>query len=80
MNLCEAPMSKPMRILGIAGGEGVRRRLLALGFHPGDVIELDNAAIMSGPILVRNVASGGRVAIGRGIARKIRVEVADGNP
>lgn len=80
MNLCEAPLSKPMRILGVAGGEAVRRRLLALGFHPGDVVELDSAAIMRGPILVRNVASGGRVALGRGIARKIVVEAADGHP
>ena len=80
MNLCEAPLSRHLRILEISGGESVRRRLLALGFHPGDVVELDNAAIMSGPLLVRSVASGGRVALGRGVARKVRVEVADGNP
>ena len=80
MDLCEAPLSKPLRILAIAGGEAVRRRLLALGFHPGDVIELDSAAIMNGPVLVRNVASGGRVALGRGVARKVRVEVVDGRP
>ncbi len=80
MDLCEAPLLKPLRILGIAGGESVRRRLLSMGFHPGDIIELDSAAILRGPILVRNTASGSRVAIGRGIARKIRVEVADGHP
>jgi ferrous iron transport protein B len=77
MNLCEAPLSTPLRILGVSGGEAVHRRLLALGFHPGDVIELDSAAILRGPMLVRNVASGGRVAIGRGIARKIVVEAAE---
>jgi len=78
MNLSDAPLSQPLRILAISGGESVRRRLLALGFHPGDVIELDNAAILRGPILVRSVATGGRVAIGRAIARKIKVEAADG--
>lgn len=80
MNLSEAPMAKPLRILGIAGGEVVRRRLLSMGFHPGDIVELDSAAILKGPILVRNTASDSRVALGRGIARKIRVEVADGHP
>ncbi len=80
MNLCEAPLSKPLRILGIAGGEGVRRRLMSMGFHPGDIVELDSAAILRGPILVRNTASDSRVALGRGVARKIRVEVTDGRP
>ncbi len=80
MNLSDAPMARPLRILGIAGGEVVRRRLLSMGFHPGDIIELDSAAILRGPILVRNTASDSRVALGRGIARKIRVEVADGRP
>lgn len=80
MNLSDAPMGRPLRILGIAGGEVVRRRLLSLGFHPGDTVELDSAAILKGPILVRNSASDSRVALGRGIARKIRVEVADGRP
>jgi Fe2+ transport system protein FeoA len=28
-----------------AGGEGVRRRLMALGFHKGDIVELDGPAI-----------------------------------
>jgi Fe2+ transport system protein FeoA len=71
-------MAKPLRILGIAGGEVVRRRLLSMGFHPGDIVELDSAAILKGPMLVRNIASDSRIAIGRGIARKVRVEVADG--
>jgi Fe2+ transport system protein FeoA len=78
MNLADAPMARPLRILGIAGGEVVRRRLLSMGFHPGDVVELDSMAILKGPILVRNTASDSRVALGRAIARKIEVEVADG--
>jgi Fe2+ transport system protein FeoA len=80
MNLSDAPMARPLRILRIAGGEVVRRRLLSMGFHPGDVVELDSMAILKGPILVRNTASDSRVALGRGIARKIEVEVLDGRP
>lgn len=80
MSLVEAPIDKPLRIVDIASGESVRRRLLAIGFHIGDIVELDSAAILKGPILVRNSACGTRIALGRGIARKITVEVPDGRP
>ena len=78
LSLVEAPINKPLRVIDIAGGESVRRRLLAIGFHKGDVVELDSVAILKGPILVWSSASGMRVALGRGIARKITVEVLDG--
>ena len=78
MSLVEAPIDKPLRIVDISGGESVRRRLLAIGFHKGDLVELDSLAILKGPILVRSSASGMRVALGRGVARKITVEVLDG--
>lgn len=78
MSLVEAPINKPLRIIDIAGGESVRRRLLAIGFHKGDVVELDSLAILKGPILVRSSVSDMRIALGRGIARKITVEVLDG--
>jgi Fe2+ transport system protein FeoA len=80
MSLVEAPINKPLRIIDIAGGESVRRRLLAIGFHKGDVVELDSLAILKGPILVRSSVSDMRIALGRGIARKITVEVLDGQP
>lgn len=78
ISLVEAPINKPLRVIDIAGGESVRRRLLAIGFHKGDVVELDSLAILKGPILVRSSACGTRVALGRGVARKITVEVLDG--
>ena len=48
MNLLDAPHAKPLRIVDLAGGESVRRRLMALGFHKGDVVELDGQAILQG--------------------------------
>lgn len=80
ISLIEAPIHKPLRIVDIAGGESVRRRLLAIGFHKGDVVLLDSLAILKGPILVRSSLSDMRIALGRGIARKITVEVLDGRP
>jgi Fe2+ transport system protein FeoA len=79
VNLMEAPPGRRLRITGIVGGEAVHRRLLSIGFHTDDIIELDALAIMKGPLLVRNVSCGSRVALGRGVAHKIAVEVLDGD-
>ncbi len=75
INLTEAPFDKQLRIVAIEGGHGVRRRLLALGFHKNHIIELDSRSILRGPILVRDLSSDTSVALGRGIAQKIMVEI-----
>lgn len=74
MNLLDAPHNTPLRIVDLAGGEGVRRRLMALGFHKNDVVELDGQAIFRGPLLVRNCTSDTTVALGRGVAQRVLVE------
>jgi len=78
MNLTQAPQGVRLKIVDISGGEQVCRRLLSLGFHAGDEIERVSQGILRGPLLVKIVRSGCSVAIGRGIAAKILVEVADG--
>jgi len=75
--LTEAPFNVPLRVVEILGGHGARRRLLSMGFHRGDVIELDSQAILNGPLVVRNVETDTKIALGRGIAQRILVEVAD---
>ncbi len=75
INLSQAPFDKQLKIVGIQGGHGVRRQLLALGFHKNQMIELDSRTILKGPILVKNLTSDTSVALGRGIAQKIMVEV-----
>ncbi len=74
MTLLDARPGKPLRIIDLAGGESVRRRLMALGFHKGDILELDGKAILRGPLLVRNCTSDTTVALGRVVAQKIHVE------
>jgi Fe2+ transport system protein FeoA len=76
MNLLEAPHNTPLRIVDLAGGEGVRRRLMAMGFHKDDLVELDGRAILRGPLLVRNCTSDTTIALGRGVAQKVLVELA----
>jgi len=77
MSLAQAPEDTPLKIVEIFGGHGVRRRLFALGFHKNDLIELDSQSIFRGPILVKNLTSDTSVALGRGIAQKIMVEIVD---
>lgn len=75
MNLVNAPHNTPLRIVDLSGGEGVRRRLMALGFHKGDVVELDGRAIFRGPLLVRGCRSDTTIALGRSVAQKVIVEL-----
>ncbi len=77
ISLIQAPSDTPLRIADISGSHGVRRRLLALGFHKSDIIELDSRGILRGPVLIKNLTSDTSVALGRGIAQKISVEIID---
>ncbi|MGB9893479.1 MAG: FeoA family protein [Candidatus Saccharicenans sp.] len=78
-SLLEILQGQKFRIVEIRGGPGLHRRLLALGFHRGDIITLDGQALMAGPVLVRNLTTDTRVALGRGIAQKILVEPVNEN-
>jgi len=75
-DLINAPKGLPLRIVEIAGGHGVRHRLLSLGIHPGDLIVFSTRGILGGPVVIRQVGSGVTIAVGRGVARKILVEVS----
>jgi len=79
MNLLDAPQGVRLKMIEISGGEGVRRRLFALGFHKGDEIEYGPQGILGGPIIIKNVGSGVTAAIGRGIARRILVDISHGH-
>jgi Fe2+ transport system protein FeoA len=59
------------KILDIAGGWGIRQRLLQVGIHVGDIILMKRCATMGGPILLSINHS--EIAISRGMARHIKV-------
>ncbi|MCK4240967.1 MAG: ferrous iron transport protein A [Candidatus Atribacteria bacterium] len=63
------------KVINISGGWGIRQRLGGLGIHPGDKIILKKSAIIRGPILIE--VHGNQVALGRGVARRIIVEVEE---
>jgi Fe2+ transport system protein FeoA len=77
IDLFSAPQAARLRIIAIEGGHGIRRRLMSMGLHKNDLVEIDSRSILGGPVLIRNLSSDTSVAVGRGIAHNIMVEVVD---
>ena len=75
ITLASAPRGRTLKIVSIEGGEGIRRRLFALGFHKNDLVEVNSQGILRGPLLVRNLSTDTSVALGRGIVSRIMVDV-----
>jgi len=69
-----APPGTPLQVVAIQGGREVRARLAALGILPGVELRVVNRGPLGGPVLVD--VAGTRVAIGRGLARKVAVNGA----
>lgn len=76
MSLTEAPTSEKLKVVEINSGWEAKRRLFNLGIQSGDMLQKENTTKW-GPILVYNLTSqANRVAIGRGLASSIIVEIA----
>jgi ferrous iron transport protein A len=73
MTLEHVELRSQARVADIEGGRGVRSHLNTLGIHIGDRIVVIDRAPFQGPVLVE--IHGSRVALGRGVARKIRVDL-----
>ena len=74
MPLAMAKTSERVIIKERAGGPNARARLASMGLRLGDQIEIINNTGQGRIILGRDLT---RLAIGRGIAQKIMVSVAD---
>ena len=66
------------RVVFIEGGQGVGAHLNTLGIHVGDCLEVVERAPFRGPVLVQ--INGTRLALGRGVARRVRVEEINDRP
>ncbi len=73
MKLLDAPKNKSVRIVNYKGGAGVDFKLRQLGISPGKQVRVLRYAPMGGPIMVD--VEGRSVALGRGIAARVQVEV-----
>lgn len=74
MLLSEVNNDSVVKIVSIDVGKNAKQRLFALGIHPNDLVQVVSNPSF-GPVLVKNLSKDNtRVAIGRGIAQKIKVE------
>jgi len=73
MTLDTVGVHREARVILIDGGQRVRSYLNTLGIHIGDWLTVVQRAPFRGPVLVE--IHGSRVALGRGVANKIRVDM-----
>jgi ferrous iron transport protein A len=73
MTLDTVGVHRQARVIMIDGGHKIRSYLNTLGIHIGDWLTVVQRAPFRGPVLVE--IHGSRVALGRGIATKIRVDM-----
>ncbi len=65
------------KVLEITGGWSLRRRLNQIGIHVGDRLQVVRGAVFGGPVLIRIHFCD--IALGRGMAQRIIVEVNEKN-
>ena len=73
MKLLDAPKGKTVTVIDYRGGKGVGFKLRQLGICPGRELKILRYAPMGGPVMVD--VEGRSVALGRGIAARVQVEV-----
>jgi len=73
MKLLDTPIGKTVRIIQYNGGKGVRFKLHQLGLTPGKDIKVLRHAPLGGPLMID--VEGRSLALGRGIAARIKVEM-----
>lgn len=72
MNLLDTPKNKTVMIIGCKGGKGIGFKLRQLGLYPGRKVKVLRYAPLGGPVMVD--IDGRSVALGRGIAARVKVE------
>jgi ferrous iron transport protein A len=73
MALDNVDPKRRVKVIHFDGGHRVRAHLNTLGIHVGDWLTVVERAPFHGPVLVE--VNGSRLALGRGIAAKILVDV-----
>ena len=73
LTLDQARANSTLKITSISGGWGVRQNLNEVGLHVGDSIRILRKAPFGGPLMIAH--HGAKVAVGRQLAAKIKVEV-----
>jgi ferrous iron transport protein A len=73
MQLLESPIGKKVRIIEYRGGRRISYKLRQLGLVPGREVKVLRYAPLGGPLMID--VEGRSIAIGRGIAARVQVEI-----
>jgi len=73
MNLLDLPKGETGKILDYRGGKSIDFKLRQLGLCPGRTVKVLRYAPMGGPLMLD--IEGRSVALGRGIAARVQIEV-----
>ena len=77
MRLIDVGLGQQVKVTGFRGGHTLGRKLRQLGLQPGDSARVMRHAPFGGPVMIE--VNGRTLALGRGIAAKISVEVEQEN-
>jgi ferrous iron transport protein A len=72
INLLQVNNGNWVRVIRVAGGIEMERRLAQLGFLPGNKVRVIRSAPFHGPLLLD--VEGREIVLGRGVANKVMVE------
>jgi len=73
--LADLPLQKKGKVIHISAGFRATQRLSGMGITPGTIIEKLSSAPFQGPVQIS--LRGTRLAIGRGLANKILVQLVN---
>ena len=73
MNLAQLPQGQSAKVIIVKDGKGLKQKLQNLGIREGVVIKKQRGIFTHGPIIVK--AGSTQIALGRGMASKIVVEL-----
>ena len=72
MPLTNLPMHRKARIIDLAGGHGLQRKLRVMGVREGQTIQIVSKQPFRGPLTI--AVNGCQMTLGRGMAQKIIIE------
>lgn len=75
MTICEMRPGQKGNVVNIVKGSNAERRLFEIGIVPGTEIEVISRHPFHGPVILQ--IGNSRIALGRGIADSVRIELKD---
>ena len=74
LRLAQLSPGQSAKVISIEGGRGLRQKLQNLGIREGAVVKRERGMFTFGPIIVK--AGSTQIALGRGMASKVMVELS----